>query len=323
MTTKRLFVSGIANNVAEDVIRSYFSRFGYMSEFTLPTERETGMNRGYAYITFSDDLSTSKCLEESSHKIRNRDITVTKLSDENNLATIGTLKSQRLFVSFLGVEGVTEDSLRQVFSCFGNISSIQFAKDEDGRILYYAIIKFDREEAVDSCLRVNHCVNGRSITIRKAVTKERLKLAEQYAREQAHLEEHQKHGYAGYGQAHTTAALQSCNPSPHILNNYLSQSETHEEHYCREYENYQEQAMLEYQRQLAEYHEKLRKYRDELQQYQMQRQYRNALEQATFHKAYNYNLSSQNEAGPSESHTSAEPDIVARMRNYGYSSTGQ
>ncbi|KAE9417097.1 hypothetical protein Angca_006463 [Angiostrongylus cantonensis] len=288
MSSRRLFVSGLANNVSGDVIRSYFSRFGYLSEFTLPIERDTGMNRGYAYITFSDDVSTSKCLEESSHKIQNRDITVTKLSDENNLATISTLKSRSLFVSFLGVENVTEESLRQAFSGFGNISSIHTAKDEDGRILYYAIIKFDHEEAVDSCLSVNHCINGRSITIRKAVTRERLKLAEQYAREQAHLEEHQKHGYAGYGQPPGTAAIKvwytplpfyfiyiGCNYSPYILNNYLSQSEARGERYYQEYESYQQQ-VIEYQK-----------------QYQMQRQYRNALDQATFHNAYNYNLSSQ------------------------------
>ncbi|VDM60594.1 unnamed protein product [Angiostrongylus costaricensis] len=284
MSSRRLFVSGLANNVPEDVIRSYFSRFGYLSEFTLPIEHDTGMNRGYAYITFSDDVSTSKCLEESSHKFQNRDITVTKLSDENNLATISTLKSRSLFVSFLGVENVTEESLRQAFSGFGNISSIHIAKDEDGRILYYAIIKFDHEEAVDSCLSVNHCINGRSITIRKAVTRERLKLAEQYAREQAHLEEHRKHGYAGYGQPPANAAVK-------VWYTYHSISST------------------------------LRvKYHGEMQQYQMQRQYRNALDQATFHNAYNYNLSSQSESGSSEPHhMSDETGIVARMRNYGYS----
>ncbi|KHJ82448.1 hypothetical protein OESDEN_17858, partial [Oesophagostomum dentatum] len=75
MTSRRLFVSGIANNVSEDVIRMYFSRFGFISELLLPLERETGMNRGFAYITYSDQTSTSKCLEENTHKIKGRDVT--------------------------------------------------------------------------------------------------------------------------------------------------------------------------------------------------------------------------------------------------------
>lgn len=309
-------MSGLANNIPADLIRGYFSRFGCVSEFTLPIERDTGMNRGFAYITFFDDISTSKCLEEPSHKIQNRDITVTKLSDENSLATIDSLKSRRLFVSFLGVEGITEDSLRQAFSGFGSISSLHFPKDEEGHILYYAIVEFDCEEAIESCLKVNHCINGRSITIRKAVTRERLKLAEQSAREQAHLEEHQKHGYAGYGQLHFTTALKNCCSFPYILNN-PAQSEVHEEQYCRESESYQQQIM-EYQKQLAEYHAKLRKYHSDLQQYQMQRQYKNALEQAAFHKAYNYNISNHNESRSPESHNDTESDIAERMRNYGY-----
>ncbi|KHJ82126.1 hypothetical protein OESDEN_18182 [Oesophagostomum dentatum] len=53
-------------------------------------------------------------------------------------------------------------------------------------------------------MKVNHCINGRSVVVRKAVRKEQVKLAEQSERERAHLEEHQKHGYAGYGKTYIT-----------------------------------------------------------------------------------------------------------------------
>ncbi|KJH52487.1 hypothetical protein DICVIV_01333 [Dictyocaulus viviparus] len=301
MSGRRLFVSGIANNASHDLIRMYFSRFGYMSEFTLPIERDTGMNRGFAYITFSDDMSTQKCLEEPSHKIQNKDVSIIR----------------KLFVSFLGVENVTEDSLRQAFSGFGSILSIHFAMDDEGLSLYYAIIKFEEEEAVDFCLRVNHCINGRSITIRKAVTKEQFKLAEQSAREKAHLEEYQKHGYAGYGQSHIAHPLQHYYDSSYFFIDYHSQNKPHEELYRREYQCYQQQ-IVEYQKQLAEYHEKLKKYHGEVQQYQMQRQYRNALDQATFHNAYNYNFPSQDRSGSSEAHMNTHTDALSRMKDYGY-----
>ncbi|KAK6029094.1 hypothetical protein OSTOST_04806, partial [Ostertagia ostertagi] len=228
MSGRRLFVTGIANNVGEEAIRTYFSQFGFMSEFTLPVERETGMNRGYAYITFLDEASTAECLEVSTHKIRNREVTVMRLSDEDSLTKMEALKSRRLFVSFLGVESVTEDSLRQAFSAYGSVSSVHFARDEEGKLLYYAILTFDNEDAVDSCLKLNHCINGRSIAVRKAVTKEQFKLAEQSERERAHLEEHIPRS------------------TVYVASGYPSQADFHQEQYRREYEQYQLQ-MQEYQ----------------------------------------------------------------------------
>ncbi|VDL64477.1 unnamed protein product [Nippostrongylus brasiliensis] len=301
MTDRRLFVSGIANNVPEETVRGYFSQFGAISEFTLPVERETGMNRGYAYITFLDDTSNTRCMEESIHKINGRDVTITRLSDEDAITSMESLKSHKLFVSFLGVESVTEDSLRQAFSMYGSISSVNFARDEDGGLLYYAIIKFDKEDAVDMCLQRNHCINGRSIVVRKAVTKEQFKLAEQAERERAHLQEHQKHGYAGYTNTRLVAVPvrpQQPTISPQVqayqAHSATTQVSLSHEQYRLEYERYQLQ-MAEYQRQLAEYHVKLNKYNEEMQQYQKQRQYSNALDQAAFHKAYNYNTANQGE----------------------------
>ncbi|XGW16703.1 hypothetical protein V3C99_001851 [Haemonchus contortus] len=318
MPGRRLFVTGIANTVPEEAIRAYFSQFGPLSEFTLPVERETGLNRGYAYIAFSNETSTAECLEVPTHKIRNREIKVTRLSDEDSLTKMEALRSRRLFVSFLGVENVTEDSLRQTFSSYGPVSSVHFARDEEGKLLYYAIITFGNEEAVESCLKLNHCINGRSIVVRKAVTKEQFKLAEQSERERAHLEEHQKHGYAGYNRVRTILVPQQPQlpsmVSAYPNRSYPSQIDLQSEQYRREYEQYLLQ-MQEYQKQLAEYHEKLNKYHGELQQYQ----YKTALDQAAFHNAYNYNTNtSRDSSGSIGTNTGAESDVSDRMRNYGY-----
>ncbi|PIO56050.1 hypothetical protein TELCIR_22556, partial [Teladorsagia circumcincta] len=88
----------------------------------------------------------------------------------------------------------------------------------------------------------------------------------------------------------------------YVPSGYSSQVDLHQEQYRREYEQYQLQ-MQEYQKQLAEYHEKLNKYHGELQQYQMQHQYKTALDQAAFHKAYNYNMSSSQVAEDAEEYS--------------------
>ncbi|RCN48736.1 hypothetical protein ANCCAN_05198 [Ancylostoma caninum] len=198
--------------------------------------------------------------------------------------------------------------------------------DDDENPLFYAIISFESEESVDMCLKINHCINGRSIMVRKAVRKEQVKLAEQSERERAHLEEHQKHGYAGYGKAYV--AVTTLGPQSVPVNgipvgypaNYVSQcapqSDPAQEQYLREYEQYQQQ-MVEYQKQLAEYQVKLNKYHDEMQQYQMQRQYKTALDQAAFQNAYNYTVPNQGASAESTS-TDASTDISERMKNYGY-----
>ncbi|CAJ0599931.1 unnamed protein product [Cylicocyclus nassatus] len=332
MTSRRLFVSGIANNVKEDAIRMYFSRFGYISELVVPKEKETGMNRGFAYITYSDQHSTSKCLDESTHKLKGREITVTSLEDEGTITRMPALKSKKLFVSFLGIDGMTEDALRKAFCSFGAISSVTFARDDDENLLYYAFITFETEEAVDLCMQCNHCINGRSVTVRKAVRKEQVKLAEQSERERAHREEHQKHGYAGYNKVYVTVPVPTVTvpvptmPSAPSTNGvssaayapYLaSQSganDAAQQQYLREYELYQQQ-MVEYQKQLAEYHAKLNKYQSDVQQYQMQKQYKTALDQAAFQKAYNY---SENRDPSAEASSSNSAEVTERMQNYGY-----
>ncbi len=50
----RLFVGNLPYNVTEAELREYFSAAGPVSYLSLPTDRETGQVRGFAFVEFAD-----------------------------------------------------------------------------------------------------------------------------------------------------------------------------------------------------------------------------------------------------------------------------
>uniref|UniRef100_A0A1I7X312 tRNA (uracil-O(2)-)-methyltransferase n=1 Tax=Heterorhabditis bacteriophora TaxID=37862 RepID=A0A1I7X312_HETBA len=197
MFNRRLFITGLGFQVVNDDLRNYFSKFGFMTECSLQVEKETGISRGFAFITYSDDTSVENCLRQTSHNIKGRNITVSSL-DRPVTSTPANIRSKKLFVSYIGVNNVTEDTIRQAFAEYGIIKSIEMMKDSDGSSLFYCIICFDSEWSVDMCLTKQHCLLGRSVMVRRAVRKEDCKKAQQSERERVDREEKSKHGYAGY-----------------------------------------------------------------------------------------------------------------------------
>ena len=49
----RLFVGRLSREVNEDLLRETFSEHGEVVDFHMPTDRETGNPRGFAFVTIS------------------------------------------------------------------------------------------------------------------------------------------------------------------------------------------------------------------------------------------------------------------------------
>ena len=51
---RELFVSGLPFHLTNEKLSSYFSSFGPISKFTRPTDRRTGRNGSFAFLSFRD-----------------------------------------------------------------------------------------------------------------------------------------------------------------------------------------------------------------------------------------------------------------------------
>jgi RNA recognition motif-containing protein len=58
----RLFVGNLPYNVTEAELREYFSTIGPLSYISIPTDRETGRQRGFAFLEFKDRAQTDEAI---------------------------------------------------------------------------------------------------------------------------------------------------------------------------------------------------------------------------------------------------------------------
>jgi RNA recognition motif-containing protein len=58
----RLFVGNLPHDVNEMELRAHFAAVGPLAFFSLPTDRETGRPRGFAFIEFSEQADAEEAL---------------------------------------------------------------------------------------------------------------------------------------------------------------------------------------------------------------------------------------------------------------------
>src|SRR5204862_7308643 len=59
---KKLFVGNLPFTVTEDRIREMFQEFGEVQSVTIPTDRETGKSRGFAFVEMTNDDDAEKAI---------------------------------------------------------------------------------------------------------------------------------------------------------------------------------------------------------------------------------------------------------------------
>jgi len=81
---KKLFVSGIDEELQESDIRDYFSSFGKVQDLHLPIDRASGQRRNFCFIEFETETDANNALNAGSHNIAGRDIDVKKAKSDQN-----------------------------------------------------------------------------------------------------------------------------------------------------------------------------------------------------------------------------------------------
>jgi len=78
----KLFIGNLSFKLADEDIRELFEKFGTITEVAIPTNRETGRPRGFAFITFEGEDSAKKALALDGHEVDGRKIRVSIATGE-------------------------------------------------------------------------------------------------------------------------------------------------------------------------------------------------------------------------------------------------
>jgi RNA recognition motif-containing protein len=87
----RLFVGNLPYDVTEADLRAHFAAVGPLASISLPTDRETGRPRGFAFIAFSERADAEEAIRRLNNQtFQGRPLAVSAARDRDDRATPST-----------------------------------------------------------------------------------------------------------------------------------------------------------------------------------------------------------------------------------------
>jgi polyadenylate-binding protein len=138
-----IIVKRLPATIDVPALKEIFSRFGRIVSLRLATD-ETGSSRGYAYIAFEkEDAAIESVKEINNSEIDGKPITVERFSPGHR----DQIQKQftNLYVKNLA-SNVTDESLSQFFSQFGQVTSSKVRIDANGSSMGFGYVAFDSHD---------------------------------------------------------------------------------------------------------------------------------------------------------------------------------
>uniref|UniRef100_A0A2K5EFD4 RRM domain-containing protein n=1 Tax=Aotus nancymaae TaxID=37293 RepID=A0A2K5EFD4_AOTNA len=93
LTVKKIFVGGIKEDTEEYHLRDYFEQYGKIEVIEIMTDRGSGKQRGFAFVTFDDHDSVDKIVIQKYHTVNGHNCEVRKALSRQEMASASS--SQR------------------------------------------------------------------------------------------------------------------------------------------------------------------------------------------------------------------------------------
>ena len=78
----KIYVGNLPFSIEEKGLEESFEQFGTVAEIYIPTDRETGKKRGFAFLTFESQESAEKALSMDGKELEGRAIRVNIAQDK-------------------------------------------------------------------------------------------------------------------------------------------------------------------------------------------------------------------------------------------------
>eukprot|EP00563_Minutocellus_polymorphus_P005281 CAMPEP_0181042708 /NCGR_PEP_ID=MMETSP1070-20121207/12301_1 /TAXON_ID=265543 /ORGANISM="Minutocellus polymorphus, Strain NH13" /LENGTH=403 /DNA_ID=CAMNT_0023120953 /DNA_START=4 /DNA_END=1217 /DNA_ORIENTATION=+ len=144
------YVGNLPYSATEAQIRELFEAYGTVKRIYMPTDKETGLGRGFAFVTLGsreEMLAATKALDQSSFLGR-------RIYSNESVPKGGPLTSSKvnvveskLYVSNISFQ-TTKEGLRTHFGQWGTVLDVYIPVDRDtGNIKGFAFVKLAKEDA--------------------------------------------------------------------------------------------------------------------------------------------------------------------------------
>lgn len=182
-----MFLGGLHLDTTEEDLREFFQEFGEIVDCVVMRDGSTKKSRGFGFVTFSDQASVDKALDTKPHVITGREVDSKRAVPKEDCNPMAHIKTKRIFVGGLG-PGIGEEELKEYFEKeFGTVNGVEIPKDkstERGR--GFAFVDLEDYDKVDkACIQRYHEICGRNCEVKKAETKEAIRVKESLAQEKA------------------------------------------------------------------------------------------------------------------------------------------
>lgn len=83
MAQNKIFIGNLSFNADESTLSAMFGAIGKVEEIAIPTDRESGRPRGFAFITFESQRDAQNALSLDGKEVDGRKITVKMAEDKS------------------------------------------------------------------------------------------------------------------------------------------------------------------------------------------------------------------------------------------------
>ena len=208
---RKLFIGGLSFRTTEDGLKEHFGTWGEIVDVVVLKDKSSGKSKGFGFITYKEPSSVDDAQAQRPHTIDGKQVqTKRAIPREESGKPESNITVEKLFVKGKGKSDLDEDALKNYFSTFGNIKTVDVIKDKNtGEKKGFAFVEFDDYDPVDKAIIIrDHFVDGKKIEVKKAISKAELQSANEKLAAKAPQESWggsnagpwgNSGGYSGYG----------------------------------------------------------------------------------------------------------------------------